>query len=102
MTDPQPRPTRPPLLGLLAALLYALFTLLPDSHSLMVSWPWVLLWQVTLLCPLLWLIALLLQQRRQPGQMCRLGHGWDWWIVAAIATLVLSSFTAEFPQQARW
>ncbi len=98
MTDSQPNPSRLPLLGLLAALLYALFTLLPDSHSLMVSWPWVLIWQVTLLCPLLWFIALLWQQ----GQVRRLGHGWDWWILAAIATLILSSFTAEFPQQARW
>jgi len=49
------------LLGTLSAVFYGLFTLLPDSHSLMVAWPWVLIWQVALLCPLFWLIGLLWQ-----------------------------------------
>ncbi|MBD2326303.1 O-antigen ligase family protein [Alkalinema sp. FACHB-956] len=87
-----------PLLALLTAALYALFTLLPDSSTVVVSWPWVFIWQVALLCPVLWLLGQGLQTRR----WLPLGQGWDGIAIAAIVTIVLSSITAVFPTQARW
>ncbi|MGI0493875.1 O-antigen ligase family protein [Alkalinema pantanalense CENA528] len=91
---PAPRP----LLGLLTAALYALFTLLPDSSTLVVSWPWIFIWQVALVCPVLWLLGQVLQTRR----WLPLGRGWDGLAIAAIVTIVVSSLTAVFPTQARW
>ena len=86
------------LLGLLCAIFFVLFTLLPDSHSLMVAWPWVLVWQLALTCPILWLCWQLWFNPHFPS----LGHGLD--LIAGVATvgLVVSSQWAEFPQQARW
>lgn len=86
------------LLGLLVAGFYILFTLLPDSNSLMVSWPWVFLWQIALVCPILWWIWQLWYQRRwQP-----LGLGLDGPIGLMLLGLVISPLFAEFPNQARW
>ncbi|OUC13860.1 MAG: hypothetical protein B0A82_15150 [Alkalinema sp. CACIAM 70d] len=93
-----PTPASRPLLALLTAALYALFTLLPDSSTLVVSWPWVFIWQVALLCPVLWLLGQVLQTRR----WIPLGRGWDGLAIATIVTIVLSSITAVFPTQARW
>ena len=86
-----------PLLGLLGFSLYALFTLLPDSSTLMVAWPWVLMWQVALLCPVLWLMIQIWTDGRQ-----RLGNGLDWIAGVAVVAIVQSGITAVFPQQARW
>ena len=86
------------LLAILTACFYGIFTLLPDSHSLMVAWPWVFLWQVGLLCPVLWLLWLLWHQRKFPY----LGHGLDWFIGLAVIGLIISTVFAEFPNQALW
>lgn len=85
------------LLGLLTATFYSVFTLLPNSNSLMVAWPWVLVWQVGLFCPVLWLLGLLWQRRMQ-----RLGHGFDWLVGLLITGLVLSAGLAPAPMQAHW
>lgn len=86
------------LLGLLTAAGYAFFTLLPDSHSLMVAWPWVLLWQATLGVPLLWFLQVLAYQRRvQP-----LGNGFDGVVLLLLLALAISGTWSAFPHQARW
>ncbi|WP_448563530.1 O-antigen ligase family protein [Trichothermofontia sp.] len=65
---PSPHSTsRGRLLGLLVAGFYALFTLLPDSSTLVLKWPWVFLWQVALLCPVLWWLWLLWPTDTQEG-----------------------------------
>jgi uncharacterized protein involved in response to NO len=86
------------ILGPLAASFYALFTLLPDSSSLVVSWPWVFIWQVALLLPWLWLLRHIWIQRQIPT----LGYGLDYGVGLAVLGLVGSTLLAEFPQQARW
>lgn len=90
-------PTRP-LIALLCGLLYLLFTLLPDSSSLMVAWPWVFIWQVAWLCPVLWLLS----QSLQGGPWKGLGQGLDWLAGLTMLGLVVSSLAAPFPNQARW
>lgn len=86
------------LLAWLTGCLYGLFTLLPDSHSRMVQWPWVAIWQIGLLCPVLWLLWQVWQQKRlQP-----LGRGLDWCIGFGVIGLLVASFFAQFPHQARW
>ena len=85
------------LLGLLTAAFYVLFTLLPDSNSLMVQWPWVFLWQVGLICPVLWLLGLVWQ-----GRFHWLGNQLDWGIGLLVAGLIVSAGLAPFPMQARW
>lgn len=86
------------ILGLLAAIFYGLFTLLPDSSSLLVSWPWVFVWQVALVLPWLWL----LRQWWVQNQFVRLGYGLDYGVGLAILGLVASTLFAQFPHQARW
>lgn len=85
------------LLGGLTAIFYSLFTLLPDSHSLMVAWPWVFVWQVGLLCPALWLLGLLWR-----GHLCWLGNRLDWVAGILVVGLIIAAGRAEFPMQARW
>ena len=86
------------LLGLLVAGFYGLFTLLPDSNSLMVAWPWVFLWQVGLACSSLWLLWRLWCNREVQG----LGNGLDWVTGLTVIGLIVSTSFAEFPNQARW
>lgn len=86
------------LIGSLSAGLYVLFTLIPDSHSLMVVWPWVLIWQLTWICPMLWLAWQLWQTPAFP----RLGRGLDWIAALAAMGLLISTLFAVFPNQARW
>jgi uncharacterized protein involved in response to NO len=86
------------ILGPLAACFYALFTILPDSSSLVLSWPWVFVWQVALLLPWLWLIRDgWLQQH-----FTKLGYKLDYGLGLATLGLVGSTLLAQFPQQARW
>lgn len=76
---------------------YVLFTLLPNSNSLMVKWPWVFLWQFGLmLCS----IALLFQLWQ--GKARRLGGWLDWLAGAGCIVLTLSAVFAEFKHQAFW
>ncbi len=98
--QPTPASTKPPrqLLGLLAFAFYALFTLLPDSHSMMVSWHWVAFWQVGLAMPVIWLAWQVWQQQR----FYRLGNGLDWLAGAGTIGILFSCLWAAFPTQARW
>ncbi len=86
------------ILGPLAAVFYALFTLLPDSSSLLVSWPWVFVWQVALLLPWLWLLRYGWVQ----NQFIKLGYTLDYGAGLAVLGLISSTLLAQFPQQARW
>lgn len=86
------------LIGLLLGAGYVLFTLLPDSHSLMVAWPWVFLWQFTVVLPLLWWVWLLLYQRR--WQL--LGNGLDWGLGLLGIGIVVTTVFAEFRNQSLW
>ena len=85
-------------LGLLGAGFFTLFTLLPDSSSLLVSWPWVLIWQVALFLPWLWL----LRQSWTKARFVRLGLGLDYGAGLGVLGIGLSTLFAPFPQQARW
>lgn len=87
------------LLGLLTLALYTVFTLLPGNSTLMVAWPWVFLWQVALMLPMLWLLW---QVWYKPLSSLALGGGLDWVAALAVAGLVISTLAAEFPAQARW
>ena len=75
-----------------------LFTLLPDSSSLLVSWPWVFIWQVALFLPWLWL----LRQTWTKARFVPLGFGLDAGAGLAVLGLILSTLFAPFPQQACW
>jgi uncharacterized protein involved in response to NO len=86
------------ILGLLAAIFYGLFTLLPDNSSVLVSWPWVFIWQVALVLPWLWL----LRQWWVQAHFVRLGYGLDFGAGLAIWGLLASTLFAQFPHQARW
>ncbi len=86
------------LFALLTACLYLLFTLLPDSHSLMVQWSWVFIWQIALLCPIIWLLVMVVQTKQIKG----LGFGLDWVVGLIIMGIIISTLFAQFPNQARW
>ncbi len=86
------------LFALLSAFFYALFTLIPDSHSLMVAWSWVFIWQAGLFFPVLWLLA----QVWQTKYLKPLGNSIDWLIGLAAIGVIVSTIFAEFPNQARW
>lgn len=78
---------------------YILFTLLPDSSTQMVSFPFVLLWQVGLLCLA---IAGLLNLWRKDKPFYLLGSGFDWVVGAGFVTLCLSTMFSQFPNQGMW
>lgn len=63
----------------------------------MVSWPWVFVWQVGLLCPVLWLLGLVWQQ-----QVTALGNRLDWLVGLFGCGLLVSITFAPFSMQARW
>ncbi|MFE4107916.1 O-antigen ligase family protein [Almyronema epifaneia] len=88
-----------PLLGLLTMLLYTVFTLLPGSNSMMVVWPWVFIWQVALTLPVLWLFW---QIWHKPLSALALGNQLDGIAALAATGILVSTFFAEFPNQARW
>ena len=85
------------ILGLLTACCYVFFTLVPDSHSVMVMYPFVSLWQIGLLLPVIWLLLLL-----GSGKIYPLGNGLDWLMGLIIIGVSVSTVFAEFPHQAIW
>ena len=85
------------ILGLLTACFYVFFTLVPDSHSVMVMYPFVSLWQMGLLFPVIWLLLLLWS-----GKIYSLGNGLDWLMGLIIIGVAVSTFFAQFPNQAIW
>ena len=78
---------------------YILFTLLPNSSSQMVAFPWVMLWQMGLLC---FAIAGLLNLWRKGSPFYLLGNGFDWAIGSGFVTLCLSTMFSRFPNQGMW
>jgi tetratricopeptide (TPR) repeat protein len=64
----------------------------------MVQWPWVAIWQISLLCPILWLLSQIWHNNKLTG----LGNGFDWITAILLFGLIISSLFAEFPNQARW
>ncbi len=74
-----------------------LLTLLPDSSTLVLSWPWVLLWQVAFASAIAWCLLLLAK-----GKLQRLGYGLD--AIAALfgLSLILSTIFSPFPRHAVW
>ncbi len=79
-------------------IFYGLFTLLPNSNSLTVKWPWVLGWQLGLgLGPIL-LIVQLWRQKSLIG----LGNKLDWLVGGWLLCLGLNVGFAQFVHQAGW
>jgi uncharacterized protein involved in response to NO len=93
-----PRSQQRDIFGLLGVGFYILFTLLPNGSSLLVSWPWVFIWQVALLLPWLWL----LRDGWTQNQLTTLGYKLDYGMGLALVGLMGSTVLALFPQQARW
>jgi uncharacterized protein involved in response to NO len=87
--------TRTSLLPILTAAFYALFTLVPDSHSLMVKWPWVAVWQLGFVCPVLWLVFQIAQGKR----LLRFGSGRDGWLAAAAIVIIASMVRSQLLSQ---
>jgi tetratricopeptide (TPR) repeat protein len=87
------------LLGLLGVLVYILITLLPDSSTEMLRWPWVLIWQTGLFC---FVFAALISLARKSQPFFLLGNKLDWAIASIFVSLSLATIWAAFPQQALW
>ncbi|WP_041619432.1 O-antigen ligase family protein [Stanieria cyanosphaera] len=85
------------IFGLFTVCFYVLFTLLADSHSLMVLYPVVLLWQIGLMLPILWLLMLVWQ-----GKKLALGNHLDWLVGLGLIAVVISTVFAQFKSQAIW
>lgn len=87
----------PVAIALATITFYTLFTLLPNSNSLMVKWPWVFIWQFGLMLgPLAVVFQLWSRSFR------RLGSGLDGLAIAWCIALLFSSAIAPFPHQAFW
>ena len=87
----------PTAIGIGSALFYVTFTLLPNSNSLMVKWPWVFIWQFGLM---LGPIAVLFQLWQRSFR--KLGHRIDFIAGAWCLALILSATFAPFSHQAFW
>ena len=87
----------PIAIALATLTFYILFTLLPNSNSLMVKWPWVFIWQFGLV---LGPLAVLFQLWQRSFR--RLGSGLDGLAIAWCITLIFSAAIAPFPHQAFW
>ncbi|AFY69618.1 O-antigen polymerase [Thalassoporum mexicanum PCC 7367] len=87
------------LLGLLGALIYFVFTLLPNASTEAYRWPWVMIAQVGLLCMA---IAALLGLWRKQSPFYWLGHHLDWPITLLFINLCLGVIFAPFRSQALW
>ncbi len=85
------------ILEILAPCIYIFFTLVPDSHSLMVLFPFVALWQIGILLPIIWLLILLWQKKTS-----FLGNGLDWLIGLIFCSVIASTIFAQFPPYAIW
>ena len=98
MTYPSRSSTQGHLIAWIVLVLYALFTLMPNSNSLAVDYPWVLLWQTCYLGGFFWFLARLWLL----GQMSSLGRSWDLWSLLILLATAISVGFAEFRNQAIW
>lgn len=86
------------LIAWIVLFLYALFTLLPNSHDLAVEWPWVLLWQTCYLGGIIWFLGRLWLLR----SLTPLGKKWDILTLIILVGVLISTLFAQFPNQAIW
>ncbi|NEQ54194.1 MAG: O-antigen ligase family protein, partial [Leptolyngbya sp. SIO3F4] len=86
------------MIKLLLACFYVLLTLLPNSHALSVAWPWVLIWQVFLAIPIVWLVIQVAHSRR----LFLLGFGFDSAILLLLLCIGLNVVFAQHINQAIW
>jgi tetratricopeptide (TPR) repeat protein len=93
-----PTPTTGRLLVFLGALVHVVFTLLPDSSSWAVLFPWILIWQLGLFAFVV--VALLLLARRSPFFL--LGSELDWGVGLFFTALCISTIFSQFPQHGLW
>jgi len=80
-------------LGVLGLSALLLFTVLPNSYTLMVSWPYCLWWQGAFLLLLLWSIW---ASRQFSQSLYLLGHRLDWIVLLFLSASVLSTVFAQF------
>jgi O-antigen ligase len=85
----------PKAVGFLLAVFYVLLTLLNNSNSLVISWPWVLVWHIGLLISCAWWLLLVWRDKR----IQLLGNGLDWLVLFLIIGLIISTLNAEFVHQ---
>jgi len=94
---PTPPPAKPSLLQPLLVGLYVIFTLLPDSSTVVLAWPWVAIWQVFWLgWGVLWVMAAL---QRQP---IGLGLWGDRLVRVGMIGALGLAIAATQPTQALW
>ncbi len=86
------------LLGL-GWLCYALFSLLPDGSTTVLSFPWVSIWQAGLLCVA---IACVLRLWQYKHEFYWLGNGLDWGALLVVVAISLSTIMAQYPGYALW
>ncbi|OKH19777.1 O-antigen ligase family protein [[Limnothrix rosea] IAM M-220] len=86
-------------LGNVGVALLTIFMVLPESYYLMVTFPWILMWQLGFLCLGIALIGVI---RQFDLPFRPLGYGLDWAIAAVIIACVLSTIFAPFPRVAVW
>jgi len=98
MTDNSSSPTQGHLIAGIVVFIYGLFTVLPNSNSLAVDWPWVLLWQTCYLGGIIWFLGRLWLLRR----LTPLGKGWDIWTLIILIGVIVSTIFAKFPGIAIW
>jgi len=90
------------LVGCLTIVLVIAWTLVPNSHSLMVVWPGVLFWQVGVVLPLLWLWILGFQEWRSSLAQFALGGGLDWLLGAAVGVILLNPIASSCREFSLW
>ncbi|AFY76048.1 lipid A core-O-antigen ligase-like enyme [Pleurocapsa sp. PCC 7327] len=86
-------------LGWLGLAILVFFTWLPYSYELMVSSPWIAIWQLGFLLLGVWAIWML-RQFQLPFKP--LGHGLDWALGLIAIALFLSTLFCQFRQLALW
>lgn len=84
--------------GLLCVGIYSWLSLLPDSSSLLVSWPWVIVWYILLLLPWFWLLKHIYNNH----SITKIGFNIDKAIVFATLILLGSTAFSIFPKQSLW
>ncbi len=85
--------------GACGFLLLMGFTWLPGSYSLMVGWPYVLVWQGAFFILSIYLFGLC---RQFSISMTRLGHGLDAPLALIVFSMTLSALMAQFRAVACW
>jgi O-antigen ligase len=97
--EAQPLSWRGQWLGWLGLASLVSFTWLPYSYYLMVSFPWIVLWQGGFFLLAVWAIWML-NQSRLPFE--RLGYGLDWGMGLLLIALIASALMAQFKAIAAW